>query len=430
MVSPTEYLTLNTCEWTDTQGLSLNSDGVCSLSDILETGDVPQRFFLSPKACKGIIRRAVKRGKPLPPHLAPVLQRVADSAPTSTSTAASHSTRKEKTMIERVASQRESGGLYFARPNKTRKFISTGAKILDLIMGGGWARGRVGNVYGDTSTGKTLLMIEACRNFADSCPKGKIRYREFEDAFDVPYAKALGLPSSRIDFGSESLDTVEDMFEDLEDICSKATTPELYIVDSLDALAHRAELNRKIGKASYGGEKAKVMSQMFRTVVRLMGEKDVTLLIVSQLRDTFARFGKTKKPGGGKALPYYSSQQMALVQTGVIRRTMRGIERPVGINVKAKMDKNKVGLPFREAAFDIMFGFGIDDARACVRFLETTGFLKDIDLEKKKVSLYLQQLEHMNRADYNLELKDLREAVDRRWYQIEEGFLPKRSKYT
>lgn len=331
-------------------------------------------------------------------------------------------------MVDRAVSQK-SEGLYFSRPNKDRKFISTGAKILDLIMGGGWARGRVGNVYGDTSTGKTLLMIEACRNFADTCPKGKIRYREFEDAFDEPYAKALGLPSGRIDFGDKTFDTVEDMFEDLDKVCKTSKGPELYIVDSLDALAHRAELKREIGAAAYGGEKAKIMSQMFRTVVRQMGEKDVTLLIVSQLRDTFARFGKTKKPGGGKALPYYSSQQMALAQTQVIKKTMRGIERPVGITVKARMDKNKVGLPFREASFDIIFGFGIDDARACVKFLETTGFLGDIDLAKKNIPTYLKQLDAMVRQDYNTELKELREAIDRRWYEIETGFLPKRSKY-
>lgn len=335
-------------------------------------------------------------------------------------------------MVERVVPKRDtngSGGLYFARPNKTRKFISTGAKILDLILGGGWARGRIGNIYGDSSTGKTLFMIEACRNFADTVPKGRIRYREFEDAFDEPYAQAIGLPSDRVDFGDGSIETVEDMFEDLEAVATKAKYPELYIVDSLDALAHRAELNRKVGQASYGGEKAKVMSQMFRNLVRLLGEKDVTLLIVSQLRDTFARFGKTKKPGGGKALTYYSSQRMALIQTGVMKRTIRGIERPVGITVKAQVEKNKISLPYREAEFNIRFGFGIDDAAACVKWLETTGYLGDVELDKKQVGSFLKKLDTMSRQDYNAELKDMREACERRWYEVEEGFLPRRSKY-
>ena len=87
MGSPTGFLTLSTCEWTGLDGLSLRDEGVCSLSDILETGAVPQRFYLSPKACAGILRRAEKRGKTLPPQLARALEAVAASEPTSTATA-------------------------------------------------------------------------------------------------------------------------------------------------------------------------------------------------------------------------------------------------------------------------------------------------------------------------------------------------------
>ena len=84
MGGPTGCLTLSTCEWTGTEGLSLNDGGVCSLSDILETGDVPQRFYLSAKACAGILRRAEKRGKELPPQLRRALAAVAGSEWTST----------------------------------------------------------------------------------------------------------------------------------------------------------------------------------------------------------------------------------------------------------------------------------------------------------------------------------------------------------
>ncbi|AOJ53888.1 hypothetical protein AQ475_24090 [Burkholderia thailandensis] len=87
MGSHTGFLTLSTSEWNHTLAPSLNDDGVSSLSDILETGDVPQRFFLSAKACSGILRRAAKRGKELPPPLARALKAVADSEPTSSVTA-------------------------------------------------------------------------------------------------------------------------------------------------------------------------------------------------------------------------------------------------------------------------------------------------------------------------------------------------------
>lgn len=86
MVSPTECWTLSLSEWTDLDGLSLSDDGVCSLSDILETGDVPQRYFLSARACLGILRRAARRGKDLPQLLARALRAVAGSEPTSTAT--------------------------------------------------------------------------------------------------------------------------------------------------------------------------------------------------------------------------------------------------------------------------------------------------------------------------------------------------------
>lgn len=86
MGSPTEFWTLNMCEWADTLSPSLKDGGVCSLSDILETGDVPRRYYLTAKACAGILRRAVKRGKELPPQLHAALQAVADSEPTSIST--------------------------------------------------------------------------------------------------------------------------------------------------------------------------------------------------------------------------------------------------------------------------------------------------------------------------------------------------------
>jgi hypothetical protein len=83
---PTAFLTLNTCEWTGLDGLSLNDDGVCSLSDVLQNGAVPQRFYLSPKACAGILRRAEKRGKTLPPQLQHALEAAAGSEQTSTAT--------------------------------------------------------------------------------------------------------------------------------------------------------------------------------------------------------------------------------------------------------------------------------------------------------------------------------------------------------
>src|SRR5262245_49730127 len=147
------------------------------------------------------------------------------------------------------------GGNYFAAPSHLM-FIPTGCQTLDLALGGGWAKNRIANIVGDKSSGKTLLCIEACANFAIKYPKGRIFYRESEAAFDQDYAKALGMPVARVSFGDDPLETVEDLFDELSDILRNKNDC-LYICDSLDALSDRAELDRGIADGSYGAQKAK-----------------------------------------------------------------------------------------------------------------------------------------------------------------------------
>jgi len=148
----------------------------------------------------------------------------------------------------RIREAGAAGGSYFAAPKSGLQFVETGCKPLDLVLGGGWAVGRIANIVGDKSTGKTLLCIEACANFIRKFPKGKIRYWEAEAAFDKPYAAALGMPINRIDFGDEKkpIHTVEDFFEMLEVVCDNARGHELVILDSLDALSDRSEVEREI----------------------------------------------------------------------------------------------------------------------------------------------------------------------------------------
>src|SRR5258708_1816883 len=109
------------------------------------------------------------------------------------------------------------GGMYFAAPAAAVDFIASGCKLLDCVIGGGWPLGRIVNIVGDRSTGKTLLAMEAMANFLTRYPKGKAYYRETEAAFDKEYAMALGIPMDRVDM-EETPDTVEAVFEDLERI--------------------------------------------------------------------------------------------------------------------------------------------------------------------------------------------------------------------
>jgi len=330
--------------------------------------------------------------------------------------------------MERVAIKvkDESGGAYFAAPKENIEFISTGCKMLDLALGGGWAESRIANIVGDKSSGKTLLCIEACANFAIKYPKGKIYYREAEAAFDEAYAQALGMPVERVDFGDGApLETIEDLFEDLQAVVRKAKGPVLYIVDSLDALSDRAELNRDLDEGTYGAAKAKQLSQLFRRLVRRMESKQVTLLIVSQVRDKIgAMFGRKTTRSGGRALDFYASQVLYLSQLGKEHKTRKGVKRPIGLKIKAQCDKNKVSLPYREAEFKIIFGYGVDDIDASLQWLASIHRLGDVELSEND----MQRLDRALNSRPGFE-RQLRKAVTKAWYEIERSFVPTKRKY-
>lgn len=321
------------------------------------------------------------------------------------------------------------GGNYFTSAKRNIDFIPSGSTLLDLSLGGGWCEGRISNVIGDKSAGKTLHAIEASANFALKYPKGKVRYRECESAFDEQYAAALGMPVDRVDFG-EPMETVEDLFEDLQKVVKDSKIPTLYIVDSLDALSDRGEMERNMDEGSYGTAKAKLMSQLFRRLVRDMTGARLTLMVISQIRSKIGvTFGETTTRSGGRALDFFSSQNVKLAQTGSIKKTVSGQTRPVGINIKSKCTKNKVSIPYREVEYPILFGYGIDDVTSCLEWLKDVGSLKEARLAPTEIKSYAKNLIEGPRSEYESEMREIREIVARRWYELEQKLLPTRSKY-
>lgn len=329
------------------------------------------------------------------------------------------------------AEPEEKEGLYFAKSNV--ETFSSGCCLLDMVLGGGWPLGRFSNIVGDFSTGKSLLAIEACANFARQYPKGRIVYIETEAAFDVEYAQSLGLPTSRVEFPNEDearepITTVEQLFDELTKITEEAKAETLVIVDSLDAISDQSEMEREIDKGSFGQEKAKKLGQIFRRLVQALKKKRVHLLIVSQVRDAIGvMYGKKTRRSGGKALDFYASQVVWLSNVGKISKTKSKVERIIGVRIKAKAEKNKIGTPFRDCEFPIYFHFGIDDVEAGWDWMQAAGKVKEAQtaLGLKGPEDYVS----LSAEKYFKERQRLSSVIQTYWNEIEQTFAPKRSKY-
>ena len=326
----------------------------------------------------------------------------------------------------------EGGANHFLAPSKSLDFIKSGCTLLDLVLGGGWPLGRISNIVGDKSTGKTLLAIEACANFVRDYPRARIWYAEGEAAFDKDYAEALGMPVKKVKFSEPN--TVEEFEDHLKRQiawCNETGRPGLYILDSLDSLSDDKEMNLERGKNSYGTSKAKELSQMFRKLIRDVKKSNIHVMIISQVRDNIGvSFGRKTKRSGGKALDFYASQVLYLAHTGEIVRRRKGQKRVVAVKVKAKCDKNKVGLARRDCEFTIRFGYGVDDIRASLDFLGQTKELKRADIESRSAAdKLLEELDSIDNATYRGIARAVKSAVRQVWEQTERDFLPKRRKY-
>jgi len=337
---------------------------------------------------------------------------------------------------------------YFTKQEKDVAMFSSGCTLLDQVLGGGWAVGRVSNIIGNRSAGKTLLAIEACSNFVEKYKKATIYYIEAESAFDVSYAEALGLPVKSVKFGTDhnlgvadNCSTVEGLFEYLEKVIEQQIennddTPALVVIDSLDAFSDRKEQAMDIDQGTYGAAKAKQLSQMFRRLITKLENSKVSLMFISQIRDKIgATMGEKTSRSGGKALDFYCSQVIRIAEIGKLKKTSKGVERPVGVKVKAKCQKNKVGLPFRECEYEIIFGYGINDIKASIDWMQQVKYevpFDELGLEKQTKIAISNFCKSMLSCDFD-EYDRVKQITDRHvikhWETIEEGFLPKRGKY-
>lgn len=325
------------------------------------------------------------------------------------------------------------GGRYFASASeRPHDFISTGCTLLDCALGGGYPLGRVSNIVGDKSTGKTLLAIEAVGNFLRKYPDGLVWYNETEAAFDKAYAQALGMPLDQIIFvrDTEPCYTVEEWAKHLETAakrCRGEDRPGFYVLDSLDALSDDAEKKREIGDASYGASKAKAMSELFRRINQDVESARLHLMVISQVRDNIGvTFGKKYSRSGGRALDFYATHVVYLAHIGRISKERKKIKRVIGVEIMAMVEKNKVALPFRQCVFSILFGYGIDDLTACLSWLDDLKRIDEsgVDDADKLLKAPLE----IDNDTYARAAPVVAAATRRVWDEIEAEFLPKRSK--
>lgn len=284
-----------------------------------------------------------------------------------------NSSSEKKKALTQVLSQIERSfgkGAIVRLGDSTRMKVETipsGALTLDLALGGGLPKGRVIEIYGPESSGKTTLALHAIAEVQKA--GGVAAFVDAEHALDPSYAAVLGVDTENLlvsqpDTGEMGLEIVDQLV--------RSVAVDIIVIDSVAALVPRAEIEGDMGDAHMGLQ-ARLMSQALRKITGNIGKSNCTVIFLNQLRQKIGVvYGNPETTTGGNALKFYASVRLDIRR---IQTLKRGTDE-YGIRAKVKVAKNKIAPPFRIAEFDIIFGKGISTLGCLIDLAEETGVLK------------------------------------------------------
>jgi recombination protein RecA len=244
--------------------------------------------------------------------------------------------------------------------------VSTGSISLDIALGGGIPKGRIVEIYGPESSGKTTLTLHAIAEIQKN--GGTAAFIDAEHALDPAYAKRLGVDTDNLlisqpDNGEQALEIAETLV--------RSNAVDLVVIDSVAALVPRAEIEGDMGD-SHMGLQARLMSQALRKLTGIISRSHTTVIFINQIRMKIGvMFGNPETTTGGNALKFYASVRMDIRRISQIKQG----EEIIGNRTRVKVVKNKIAPPFRQAEFDIMYNAGISKS----------GDVLDLAVEKELV---------------------------------------------